>query len=415
MSLMAAAAIGGSLFSANQSTKAANAASAASAAASAASIAEQKRQYDQTRQDQQPFMNSGYNSMNALNSRLGLAQFAQNADGSQYQAQSPQSWEQYQTANPGIPAGGAQGGYTGGWQGGDNGGQSWVETSPAHGGTPGATREDYDAYVNQYNTDNPSNPAIAAQAGTGQQQGGPEMYGQFQGGQQPIPQYSNNSEALPQFQNDSNFEFDLEADAGYNFARDEAIKSASRTAAGQGGYNSGNRLAEISDRVTGVASQYADQAYNRQLSTSQENFGRDVNRYGMDTNRNNTNYSRNLTDYGVEKDANATQYNRDLTEYGLDVSRNTDMYGRDQTYLNRLAAMSGMGQTAVNNTGVVGANSANNISSYLQNNGTSQANAAYLQANGNNNAVQGGIENWLTYQQTKAKPAGQINDGGGGE
>ena len=330
---VAGAMVVGSAVSANQSSNAATAASNASAAATDASIDQQNQQYETTRQDNMPFMNSGYNAMNALNTRLGLAQVSQNGSQNQFQS-----------------AGGGQ-------------------------------------------------------AGGGQ--GAPGMYDSFQGSQEALPQYSNNSEALPQFQNNSNFEFDLEADAGYNFAKEEAVRSASRAAAGQGGYNSGNRLAAISDRVTGVASQYADQSYNRQLSTSQENFGRDVNRYGMDTTRNNTNYSRNLTDYGVAKESNDTQYNRDLTEYGLGVSRNTDMYGRDQDYLNRLASMAGMGQTSVSNTGVTGANAANNIGAYMNNNASNQANAAYTNASGNNNAIQGGLSNWLTYQNmNQGAPSG---------
>ena len=398
---VAGAVVVGSVVSANASSSAAESASNASQNASDASIAQQNQQFETTRQDQMPFMNSGYNSLNTLNGRLGLAQFAQNADGSQYQAPpAAQTWEQYSAANPGTAAVAGGGGRWGKWEGGKEGGKRWIPNRGTA-ATPGATREDYDAYLTQYNTDNPNNPAIAAQAGTGQFQGGPDMYGDFQGGQEALPQYTNNSEALPQFQNDSNFEFDLEADAGYNFAKEEAIRAASRSAAGQGGYNSGNRLAAISDRVTGVASQYADQAYNRQLSTSRENFGRDVNRYGMDTTRNNTNYSRNLTDYGVAKDRNETQNGRDLTEYGLGDSRNQDMYGRDQDYLNRLAAMSGMGQTSVNNSAVSGANAASNIGSYLQNNATNQANAAYIQQSGTNSAIQSGIGNWLTYQNTK--------------
>ncbi len=197
-------------------------------------------------------------------------------------------------------------------------------------------------------------------------------------------------EPLPEFGGGDRFNFDLEGDQGYQFARDEAIKAANRQGAGSGQYGSGARLAEISDRVTGVASQYANDAYNRQMGTSRENYGRDVSEYSLD-------YGRQQDIYGRESDREATEYSRNMTEYGLDYQREQDVYGQNQNYLNRLSSMAGVGQTANAQSAASGSNMANAISNINASNAVSQGNAANNRFSGINNAVQSGVGNYMLY------------------
>jgi hypothetical protein len=199
-----------------------------------------------------------------------------------------------------------------------------------------------------------------------------------QGGEPP-PAFTYAGEQ-PQFQGGERFQFDLQADPGYQFARDEAIKAANRQMAAGGGYGSGNRLAEIADRVTGVASQYADQAFRRQLAGSAENYGRGVQEYGFDVAR------------------EAGQYGRGLTGYGLEAQREQDIYGRGQNYLNRLAALAGTGQTAVGQSGAAGSNMANALANINAARAAAQGQAAGTQYGAANQAIQGGLSNYLLYQ-----------------
>ncbi len=174
--------------------------------------------------------------------------------------------------------------------------------------------------------------------------------------------------AMPEFNNTTQFNFDLQADQGYNFARDEAIKATNRAAGAQGEFNSGNRLAAIADRVTGVASQFANDAYSRQLGQSKENYG------------------------------------RDLTNYGIKVDRNKDLYGRGQDQMNRFASLANVGQTTSNAMANMGTQNSNAIGSYLTNNAANQGNLAMNNAANINNAFQSGASNWMLNNYLKKKP-----------
>jgi hypothetical protein len=192
----------------------------------------------------------------------------------------------------------------------------------------------------------------------------------------------------PQFAGGDRFDFNLEADPGYNFARDEGIRATNREMAAGGKYGSGNRLAAIADRVTGVASQYADQAFRRQMASSGENYGRDVQEYGFDVNREGRDYSRGLTDFG------------------LGYQREQDLYGREQDVLNRYASMAGLGQTAVGQSGAAGSNMANAIGNINMANAQQQIAASNTGYGSANAALQGGISNYLTYQQLQQPATG---------
>jgi len=159
------------------------------------------------------------------------------------------------------------------------------------------------------------------------------------------------------------FEFNLEADPGYRFARDEGVNEVSKYMASKGKRFSGNVLAAIGDRTAGIASQYAPQAFQRQMATENLNYGRDVG------------------------------------EFGIEYQRAGDVYGRRQDYLNRLAAMAGMGQTATGQSINAGGNMANAIGNIQMANAQAQGGAAGTKYGAINDAVQGGIGNWLTYQQ----------------
>ena len=210
-------------------------------------------------------------------------------------------------------------------------------------------------------------------------------------------------EPLPEFGARNRFAFDLEADPGYQFAKEQAIKETNRQAAQGGKYGSGNRLAEIADRVTGVASQYANQAFQRQLQGSRENYGRGLSEYGLD-------YGRAQDMYGRDVAREGAQYNRALTDYGIGEQRQQNMYGQNQDYLNRLAAISRIGQTATGQSIGSGQSAANAIGNLNMFNAQQQANAANTRYQGGSNAINAGITNYLQYQRQQDQNQQQDDD-----
>ena len=186
---------------------------------------------------------------------------------------------------------------------------------------------------------------------------------QIGGYNQNLPQYG-----AADYTPGGEFNFDLQADQGFNFARDQAMQATTRQHAAQGGFNSGNVLTALSDRATGMASQYADQAFNRQMGQSRENFGR------------------GLTDYGIRQDRAAQDYN-------IASGQERDLYGRDQNYLNRLQNLAGSGQSAAVQTGGFGA----------QNVGA-QIGAEQFGTGSINNAIQGGMSNYLIGNYLNQQP-----------
>lgn len=288
---------------------------------------------------------------------------------------------------------------------------------------------------------------------------------EFQSGAQITP-YTGGVPALQNFQSPGNFAYDLQSDPGYKFALDQAMNQATRGAAAQGKLGSGNLLAELSDRAAGIASQYANDAFNRQLATSQENYGRarDVNainnqlaqsrfgmgtaanqlanqnalsQYGMDTTGYGLNtqrakdiYNAGLTGYGLDyqramdlnnlglnqynldyqkaRDLYGTNYqqqqdlyNRALGQYGLGYQRASDIYNRGQTNLNWLANLAGIGQNSTNTGIAAGQGMANQIGNIAMANAANRTSAIGAGAGSLNNAIQGGISNWLGYQQNQ--------------
>ena len=142
------------------------------------------------------------------------------------------------------------------------------------------------------------------------------------------------------------FSFNLENDDIYNFAQDEGLRAATRRMAQGGHGNSGNILAELQNRSSGIASQYQNDAYGRQLGTHQQN------------------------------------------------------YGQEQNYLNRLQNMSGSGQNAAAQMGGFGANAGANQGNISMQNAANQG----QMYQGINNALQGGIGNYLQYDYLNNNP-----------
>lgn len=74
-------------------------------------------------------------------------------------------------------------------------------------------------------------------------------------------------------------------------------------------------------------------------------------------------------------------------------------------YVNRLYSQAGLGQSATGATAAAGSNAANNIGNAYMQNGMNRASAYTMGAQGLNNAVQGGISNYMLYRY--------LNQGGG--
>lgn len=276
------------------------------------------KQYRQTRADLEPYREAGSNALNAYTDRLGINP-----------GFTPLGYDEWSAQNPagGYERVSNEDGFSGNvWNpnlnpGGQAGYQNYLKANPATEAGQGPS----------YNTD--------------------------------LPQYQ-----AADYQRGGDFDFNLQADPGYQFALQEAMNQANRGMASQGGFNSGNRLAALTDRAAGVASQYANDAFNRQFATSKENFGR------------------GLTDYGIRDE-------RAKNAFNVASGQEKDLYGREQNYLTRLGNLAGSGQNAAAQMGAFGAQNVAN-----------QTQANMFGANSMNNAVQGGISNYLMYDYLNNPP-----------
>jgi hypothetical protein len=140
----------------------------------------------------------------------------------------------------------------------------------------------------------------------------------------------------------------------YQFRFNQGTEAVNRGTAKSGNLNSGNRLLALQNFGQGLAAQGYAEDYDRQMKNH-------------------------------------------LTNYGMNYQENQDIYGRNQNVLNRYAAMAGVGQTGVAQSGAAGQNSANAISGALGANAANQSTAAALRYGSLNNAIQGGIGNYMTY------------------
>lgn len=358
MSWAAVAVVGSAVVGAYTSGEAAESAETASRDASVRSTEEQRRQYNQTRDDQAPYREAGYNALRRLQGQPAQSQHGDIAN----------------VLNGRIQAGGQ---YLGG------GGQPLLQ-----GGGQGPGIDDQGQPLPEYQ----STP----------------MYNAFQGGQDPS-QY----QAAPAF----TFNPDqLVNSPGYQFRLNQGLEAVNRGTAKAGNLNSGNRLLELQKFGQGFASNEYGNEYARQFGANQDAFNRNVAGYGLDYQRNQDVYNRGVSEYGLDAQRNQDQYNRNLTGYQAGYQRNQDTYGRGQNTLNRYSALAGIGQTSLGQTGSAGVNAANQIGSASQQNALNQIGAANTRYEGLNNAVQGGINNFMLnsyLNQSRAAPGNYGADSGG--
>jgi len=234
-----------------------------------------------------------------------------------------------------------------------------------------------------------------------------------------IPQFNVQGD-IPEF---DSTQFDIYKDPSYDWRVAEQERGINRAAAGMGQVTSGNRLEEIMKRSGEMASQEYGAARDRMVQDygiRRENeatqYGRDVYGYGEDRRREADIYGRATGEYGLTRGAEDARYGRGADEYGRVYGRDIDQYGRDLTsynaatsregqlygrgvdaygraygaegdYLNRLAALSNIGQTATNTTTGAGGTYAANAGNAITAQGQAQAAGTIGQAN----AIAGGV------------------------
>ena len=191
------------------------------------------------------------------------------------------------------------------------------------------------------------------------------------------------------------FRFNLEEDPGYQFARDEALRATGR-AMSAGGYNqSGNLLNALSDRAASVASQHANDAFQRQAGA-----------YGLNMNRANALQGRRMDQFNANMGRSNQLFNQRMATHGANMDRSNVLYGRDQNRLNRLQQLVGMGYDAASQR------AANNMTAGTQMAAIWTGAAPAAQQNRQfqlqtlNNAIQGGLRNHLLQQYIDKQPAG---------
>ena len=169
----------------------------------------------------------------------------------------------------------------------------------------------------------------------------------------------------------------LQQDPGYAFRMAEGMKALERSAAARGGLLSGTTLKGTQRFAQDLASQEYGNAYNRALM-----------QYDLANQRANQLYGREQYGYTSGLQANNLNYSRALDEYNAAVQREAAGY-------NRLAALSGTGQTSANTlssaAGQMGANIAQNQMAA----GAARA-SGYV---GGANAITGAVGQYLNYSQ----------------
>lgn len=148
--------------------------------------------------------------------------------------------------------------------------------------------------------------------------------------------------AIPEF---DSTQFDIYKDPSYEWRAGEQERGINRNMAGMGKVTSGNRLEEIMKRSGEMASQEYSAAHGRMVD-----------------------------DYNIRRANEATGYARGVDSYGRAV-------GREGDYLNRLASLSNIGQTATTSGAGYGATSAANTGNAMIAAGQAQAAGRVGQAN----------------------------------
>ena len=215
-------------------------------------------------------------------------------------------------------------------------------------------------------------------------------------------------------------DFDMSQDPGVRFRQQEQERAINRNMAGMGKTFSGNRLEELMSRSGDLASQEYAAAegrnvrnYELERQAEQESYGRGLSAYDIQRQNEATGYgrersifdvgyqregdvySRDLTAYDAARQNEAIGYGRDVDAYGRDYGLATDRYnaatgrenllygrgvgdyareyGAEGDYLNRLANLSNIGQTATNTAATLGAGAAANQGAYISGAGNTAA------------------------------------------
>lgn len=176
---------------------------------------------------------------------------------------------------------------------------------------------------------------------------------------------------------------EFEVDPGYNFRKSQGMDGLQSSAAASGGLLSGAALKSLNRYNSDLASQEYGNAWQRDQSQKQQQFGVDTGLRGQD---------HSIFADGANRNLQASMHNSSLAmqaqianqNYGLNAL-NTLMGARSQDYgmfsgedsrrYNQYANLAGVGQQAANTLGQFGANNAMNQGNALINGANAQANA----------------------------------------
>lgn len=156
------------------------------------------------------------------------------------------------------------------------------------------------------------------------------------------------------------FNFNFEADPGYQFRLDEGQKALERSASARGGVLNGGVLKAISRYGQDFASNEYDKAYGRNYGEFQNDRGLALSRYGDLESQ-----------FGANRGFAADQYSNQYNRFNNDTTQR----------FSRLSAVAGIGQTANNTTAQLGAQTAGNVANNQL--AVGNANAARYAATGN--------------------------------
>jgi hypothetical protein len=170
-------------------------------------------------------------------------------------------------------------------------------------------------------------------------------------------------------------------DPGYAFRLQQGEQALQRGAAAGGGAFSGGTLAALTRYGQDYASNEYQNVYNRALTGYNTNFNDSLNAY-------NTNFTGALNSYNTNVNTGLNAYNTRANAYNT---------GQTNQF-NRLAALSGSGQTATNTLAATGANTANQVANLLTEQGNAQAAGTLGSASAINNGINsivGGVNNYV--------------------
>lgn len=190
-------------------------------------------------------------------------------------------------------------------------------------------------YLGQY-----ANPQdfqnLRAMVGSGNFMPGQSTFQQQQYSQTQAPTFSQyaapNAPQMQQFQGQQfnrqyqEPQFNFQADPGYQFRMNEALRAVNQGNAARGMLNSSANQNQLMDRATGLASQAYNDAFS-QFNTNR-NFGRGVyegdRNYSMDLNNQNFGQFANQRDFGYNAYQDQRNFGRDV--YGQDRAFNQSAY-----------------------------------------------------------------------------------------